>query len=407
MRVLFHVQHLLGIGHVRRAALIARALAADGAQVTVAQGGFPVPGADFGGAEVIALPPVRAADAAFSALVGPGGRPADAAWEARRRDALLAAEDRVRPDVVLVETYPFGRRRFRFELEPLLDRALARRPRPLTACSVRDILVRKDDPARHAQVAETVRRRFDLVLVHGDPRLVPLEASFPAADRIADRIRYTGYVASPDIEADPGAGSEIDPEGADGRGEAVVSVGGGAVGAGLLHTALAARPLSPLADAPWRLLYGPDLPSGTVAALRNAAPDGVTVEPARPDFPALLRRCRLSISQAGYNTVMDVLAAGCPAVLVPFAAGAETEQTDRARLLADRGLVRTVAEHGLTPAGLAEAIAAALAAPPRRNAAAGLAVDGARQTARLLRAALAERRPPRNTVAAAGRDGLK
>jgi len=399
MRVLFHVQHLLGIGHVRRAALIARALAATGARVTVAQGGFPVPGADFGDAEVVALPPARSADAAFSAVVGADGRPVDAAWEARRRDDLLAVEERVRPDVVLVETYPFGRRRFRFELEPLLDRALARRPRPVTACSVRDIVVRKDDPARHARVAEVVRRRFDLVLVHGDPRLVPFEASFPAAGRIADRIRYTGYVAPPESEAEPPSD--------DGCGEVIVSVGGGAVGAGLLRTALAARPLSPLADAPWRLLCGPDLPAGTAEELRAAAPAGVTVEPARPDFPALLRRCRLSISQAGYNTVMDVLAAGCPAVLVPFAAGAETEQTDRARLLADRGLAHMVAEHDLSPAGLARATAAALAAPRRPDPAAQPAVDGARQTTRLLREALAERRADCNAVAAAAPVGLK
>ena len=38
----------------------------------------------------------------------------------------------------------------------------------------------------------------------------------------------------------------------------------------------------------------------------------------------------LSISQSGYNTVCDVLQAGCRAIYVPFAAGGETEQTVRA-----------------------------------------------------------------------------
>jgi predicted glycosyltransferase len=87
------------------------------------------------------------------------------------------------------------------------------------------------------------------------------------------------------------------------------------------------------------------------------------VERFRADFPDLLRNCRLSVSQAGYNTIMEVLAAGARAVVVPFAEGGETEQPVRARLLADRGLL-TIADPGeLTPAGLAAAIDAADRAP--------------------------------------------
>ena len=50
------MQHLLGIGHVRRAALITRALSAAGLDVTVASGGFPVAGVDYGAARVVQLP---------------------------------------------------------------------------------------------------------------------------------------------------------------------------------------------------------------------------------------------------------------------------------------------------------------------------------------------------------------
>ena len=42
-RVFFYVQHLLGIGHLKRAATLARALAAEGLQVTLASGGAVVP----------------------------------------------------------------------------------------------------------------------------------------------------------------------------------------------------------------------------------------------------------------------------------------------------------------------------------------------------------------------------
>ena len=42
MKVFFHVQHLLGIGHLRRADVLARALREAGFEVTLASGGMPV-----------------------------------------------------------------------------------------------------------------------------------------------------------------------------------------------------------------------------------------------------------------------------------------------------------------------------------------------------------------------------
>lgn len=380
MHVLFHVQHLLGIGHDRRAALIARGLADAGAAVTVLRGGHPVPGIDYGpAAEIVQLPPARAADGTFKTLLDEHGRPIDDEWRARRRAAVTAAFERVRPDALLVESFPFGRRAFRFELLPLLEAAKA--AGAVTACSVRDILVTKDKPERLEETVSVVERLFDHVLVHGDPALIPFEATFPAAARIADRIRYTGYVAAPQ----GGDGAT-----ADGAGEVIVSVGGGAVGLPLLRAALAVRASTPAGlDAPWRLLAGPDVPEEAFRALAAEAPPGTVVERARPDFPALLRRCRLSVSQAGYNTVLDVLQAGCRAVLVPFAVGGETEQATRARLLEQRGRLAVVEEATLTPQTLAEGVARALALPP--PPAVPLRLDGAAVTARRLRDAVADR----------------
>ncbi|MBK3736605.1 glycosyl transferase family 28, partial [Azospirillum brasilense] len=352
MRVLFHVQHLLGIGHDRRAALITRGLAKAGVAVTVLRGGHPVPGIDYGpAAEIVQLPPARAADSGFKTLLDEHDRPIDDAWRARRRAAVLETHERVRPDALLVESFPFGRRAFRFELLPLLEAAKA--GGAVTACSVRDILVTKAKPERLEETVSTVERLFDHVLVHGDPELIPFAATFPAAARIADRIRYTGYVAAPQGGAATGA---------DGTGEVIVSVGGGAVGLPLLRAALAVRASTPAGlDARWRLLAGPDVPEAAFRALVADAPPGTIVERARPDFPALLRRCRLSISQAGYNTVLDVLQAGCRAVVVPFAAGSETEQATRARLLEERGRLAVVDEATLTPETLAAGVAKALA----------------------------------------------
>ncbi len=96
---------------------------------------------------------------------------------------------------------------------------------------------------------------------------------------------------------------------------------------------------------------------------------GIIVERWRADLPALFRNCAVSVSQAGYNTVMDLLRARARAVLVPFAEGGETEQTLRARALAARGLVVSVDGATLSPKILADAIdkALTLSATLRRN----------------------------------------
>ena len=68
-RVFFYVQHLLGIGHLRRTATLARALDAAGLDVTVVSGGSAVPGLDIGNSRLWQLPPVRAVDLFFKVLV--------------------------------------------------------------------------------------------------------------------------------------------------------------------------------------------------------------------------------------------------------------------------------------------------------------------------------------------------
>jgi predicted glycosyltransferase len=310
------------------------------------------------------LPPLRTRDESFSELLDQSDRPIDDAWKAMRRARLLALYRGLQPRALLIEMFPFGRRQMRFELLPLLEAVAKSRPRPQVLCSLRDVLTRNRRPEKTAWMLDTFKRHFDLALVHGDPEFLPLERSFPEAAGIAAKLRYTGYVVDAAPAPDPGAvadGAVADGAVADGAGEVIVSTGGGAVAGPLIEAALAARALSPLAEAPWRFLIGPNMAEAEFRDLTTRAPSGVIVERARLDFRNLLARGRLSISQAGYNTVLEVLTAGIPAVVVPFAAGSETEQSLRARLLAERGALALVEEAALTPASLAATIAAALA----------------------------------------------
>ena len=368
-RILIHVQHLLGTGHLQRAGLIARALTAEGAKVTLVTGGMPLPGFRLDGGQIVQLPPLRAADASFRTLIDADGRPLDDATRAARRDMVLAAFAESRPDLVLTETYPFGRRSLRFELEPLIEAMRAARPRPRLVASIRDILVAKPEPARRQAMIDRFLADYDQLLVHADPRLIRLEASLPEAGQLDGHLRYTGFVAPAAAVADA----------ATPRGEVVVSAGGGVVGGALLATALAARPLTRYAATPWRLITGRNLPAVEVAALEREAGDGIVIERFRADLPALFTRAALSISQAGYNTAVELLQARVPMVLVPFAEAAETEQTLRARLLTQAGAAQMVEAERLDPDSLARAIDRAQ--PPPVLA---VDMDGAVVSARLI-----------------------
>jgi predicted glycosyltransferase len=375
--VLLYVQHLLGIGHLRRSLRIVEALVREGIRVTLISGGEPLSSLACTSAEsVIQLPPIRALDAGFKVLVDEIGRPINDELRTARRSALLAAFGDRQPDALLIEAFPFGRRAFRFELDGLIEAARVRRPRPLILCSLRDIVVLPNDPRRPREIVDRVRNDFDFVLVHGDPAFIPLEDSFPLASEIGDRLIYTGYIA----KAHEAGGAAISDETA-GADEVVVSVGGGAVGGVLLRTAIETRRQGCLAKLGWRLLAGPNLPEPEFTALAAGLPGGVVLERYRPDFPQMLGRCRVSVSQAGYNTVLDILAARAAAVVVPFASGRETEQSLRAERLAARGVLQLVPEKQLSPERLASAIDRAISARP-----ATIAIDtgGAGRSARLI-----------------------
>lgn len=370
-RVLIWVQHLLGTGHLERMRRVAEALAGRGADVHFVTGGVPLPGRMPENVRIVQLPPVKVADASFTPLRDADGTPIDDGFRRRRVESLLRAFDDAAPDVVLFETFPFGRRSLRFELVPLLERMAAARPRPRVLASIRDILQREEKPGRDAEAMDWAQRWFDEVLVHGDPAFVRFEETFPLAADGRVPIFYTGYVTAPGTPPPRAPLAE--------QREIVVSAGGGATGSHVLHAAIAARPFSAHRDLVWHVLVGPGIPEAEFRTLAAKAEPGVVVERNRRDFPALLAHARVSVSQGGYNTVMDVLRSGAPAVMVPFEARSETEQRMRTERLAAHGALELVSEETLSPPTLAAAVDRAArrgtaAAPP-------FDMDGAQRSA--------------------------
>ncbi len=350
--ILFWVQHLLGVGHLARTAALARSAAAQGYAAHIASGGGHVPGICTGAARLHLLPALRAADDSFGGPVNEHGAPVgDADWQARR-DRIASVLRDVRPQLFVLEHFPFGRRAFREEISDCLDLARALGDTKV-AVSVRDILVERK-PARWAETAGFVEREVDRVFVHGDPAFVALDDTFPLAARIAPKLHYTGYVDLLPAEAKMPAQAEP---------EILVSSGGGGVGSALREAAVGLG-VGPNGE-PIRVRAGQAVPAADLEGLRASAGPRVVVERNRPDFRARLATCACSVSQAGYNTVVDLLKTGAPSVLVPFDAAGETEQMRRARRLEAMERAVVLPEASLTAERLKGAIAAAQALPRR------------------------------------------
>src|SRR5207237_390454 len=88
------------------------------------------------------------------------------------------------PRAVVVELFPFGRRKFAEELLPLFEEAHAGGAhRPLLLSSLRDILTtgRRDQARCDERACMLANRYLDAILVHGDPHFARLEESFRLA----------------------------------------------------------------------------------------------------------------------------------------------------------------------------------------------------------------------------------
>ena len=103
----------------------------------------------------------------------------------------------------------------------------------------------------------------------------------------------------------------------------------------------------------------PSIDDSQFRALQQLAGEGFHIERNRPDFSNLVKRARLSISQAGYNTITDILNSDTPAVVIPYAEADEVEQTIRAQKLQNCGRLVVLQQGDLSPAAMATAIAKA------------------------------------------------
>ncbi|MFN7949660.1 MAG: glycosyltransferase [Blastocatellia bacterium] len=372
-KVMFYCQHVLGMGHLIRSLAVVGGLT--DFEVCFINGGEwlsgVVPPAHV---EIVNLPPIIS-DAEFRELQTSDQTLSLDEIKAQRRQMLQSTFAGVQPQALVIEMFPFGRRKFADELLPLLAQARASGSNTKIACSLRDILVSKRDQLRFESAACRIANEFfDLVMIHSDPHFQRLEETFSLAGELRCPVVYTGFVAP---ESQPPASDVLTAE--NNERLIVVSIGGGRVGSELIRCAIDASKLISN-RLPHRLLIftGPYLPEAEFEQLRAQAMNlpFVTLQRFTPDLTAILRQADLSLSMAGYNTCLNLIVSGTRAIVYPFTGNNNQEQRIRAEKLRALGLVEIISQDELRPDRLAELMLQSLDRPRPDNDSLQLNLNG-------------------------------
>ena len=300
----------------------------------------------------------------------------------QRKEQLFRLFLNFQPDIFLVELFPFGRKAFGFELNPILTGITEGTLSPcLRLCSLRDILVEKKDKEKYeTRVLNSLNNSFDGLLIHSDPDFIPLDHTFSTINSITIPLQYTGFI-TPKL-TQPKATSSIRQQlklSTEDR-LIVASIGGGNVGAELLQaTAAAALLLAEKNQIHFHLFTGPYSVPDLQEKLKLHESDHLHIHSFCDNFPEWLQAADLSISMAGYNTCINLLKASIPALLHPFAQN--REQRMRVAAFSDCCDFTLLETADLNPEKLVELICEKLTHAKKANA---VNLDGASKSCELI-----------------------
>lgn len=345
MNVSYYCQHVLGIGHIQRSLEICETIAKTHS-TTLILGGPPVE-ISHPELKIVQLPGLQM-DSSFQNLQPCESGLSLEETKQKRQQALFNHFQEDKPDVFITELYPFGRKAFKFELDPVLTAIKeGQLNKCLCVCSVRDILVEKetDRDKFENRVVDTINSYFDGILVHADPMVITLDQTFGQMRKINVPLYYTGYVTKTEsIDASLQIREKRGITKTDNL--IVASIGGGNVGAELLTTTIdAIKMLQTEKPTFLQVFCGPYCAQETYNCLKRQENHYVTVERFSKHFSEWLQTADLSISMAGYNTSMNLVFAGIPSLVYPFAQNREQRlRAEKLAMFSPMGIIKEIGE---------------------------------------------------------------
>ncbi len=336
MKILWYVQNVIGIGHVIRSLKICREFI--DAQITFLIGGqhFDLP--KYPNINIVYLPGIMMNETFTDIFPCDTTKTMDVTWNNRRsvlRNLLCSSSY----DLIVTEIFPFGRSSVRWEVLDLLKYNRLK-PKPAkVVCSLRDVLflehADKDYPKYMKSYANDL---YDLILVHADKQFDQFKEQVSFAHELVVPVVYTGYVVNKMIDH-----SKTDIP------SVCVNIGSGSVCVDLIFKSiLASISLYPEFQHELHVYLGPYLSTEYRQQIVELSKNfnHIRINEFDPDFCSILKQFHLSISLAGYNTTLELLAAGIPGIVYPFYSN--HEQVERLSKLNTHNQLTVIAENELT-----------------------------------------------------------
>ncbi len=277
-----------------------------------------------------------------------------------RSELICSALLSFMPDILLVDHMPHGAMG---ELMPALSSLKAIGAGTKVVLGLRDILDSPEVIQQRWKVEgafDVLQEFYDQILIYGMRDIFDLVDQYRFPENIAEKVHYCGYVCTPDL---PRYGSRARMQSLSkaqkGSRLIVAMAGGGADAYPVMSALLDAFPAIH-ADHPsvLVLITGPFMPADQRHDLETRSRGlPVKVRESVSDPLSYMEAADLIVAMAGYNTTIEILRSGKPAILIPRL-GPSAEQRTRARLFADRGWIEMIDPAELTPDRLASQVIA-------------------------------------------------
>ena len=367
-KILFYCQSLVGIGHLTSSLQVIRELLSH-SDVDLIYGGQSVPQMpELAGFRHLRLPTILIDSATNELMVPDEDFSLEQIWKLRK--SKIEQFVTWPYDALIIEFFPFGRRRLKKEIMHLFALFNQASPKAPIFSFVREILV-PEPPEIEQRIVDLIQKHIHTVFIRGDQNIVRFEETFAMTAKIKDRIRYIGYVSQPATIRWPVRENKI-----------IVSQGGGEIGMVMLRAAILTAPL--LKDYRFIIVTSSrasELEKSSLKKLVSSA--NVEIVPFLENFQSHLLTAALSVSLGGDNTLMDVISTRTPALAFPYTGN--SEQLLRIERLSQIGFVGQLSLDDLVPEQFCKRIKTALGKPyPKQKIAINGSVNMSREITEIL-----------------------
>lgn len=191
-RIAIHCQYVYGIGHFVRTVELAKGLSKH-FEVFILNGGESVPNFHLPkDVKIIQLPAIYKEENSNSLSPVESYESIEDCFE-KRRIIIKKEINKIKPDILITEHFPFGLL-FKDEVLELIKNIKLQNSSSKIVCSVRDIIESSNGSINYENNIELINKWYDLILVHGDANHIHLKNSFSQIDKISVPIYHTGYI---------------------------------------------------------------------------------------------------------------------------------------------------------------------------------------------------------------------